>query len=92
MVHKGWRLASVIVAALVGGYCLANVASIFVAVALPLTRSEATLLANILSFAFYVLAIMWAFSQPTQRRAWLGLLIPAAVLFLLGYLLGGYPL
>src|SRR5690606_33521750 len=47
------------------------------------------LLAGWVLFAIYTAAVIWVFAVRNIRRAWLGLLLPAAVLAALGALLAG---
>lgn len=85
----GWRLASLIGAALVGGYLLATAAGIFLGSALPVPRSEATLIGNLLSFALYTGAIIWVFHLRRAGLAWLSLSLASAVLSIVGLALRG---
>ncbi|UTF60645.1 DUF3649 domain-containing protein [Gilvimarinus sp. DA14] len=92
MSHSGWRLASHIIAALFGGYLLALSASVLLAAVLPASRSDATLVAHLISFAVYVAAIVWAFAAPHHLRAWLNMLIPVLPLLAAGLWLSGFTL
>ncbi|MNK45385.1 hypothetical protein D3C87_641450 [compost metagenome] len=73
-------VASRSVAAIVGGYVLAALVTMLLSVSLPMARSEAVMTATLLSFAIYTCAVMWAFATRSALRAWLGLLMPAAVI------------
>lgn len=77
-----WRLAvaSRVIAALIGGYLLTALSSICLAQFLPLARAEAVVLSMTLSFLVYLLAVLWCFACRTAWRAWLGVLLPSAVL------------
>lgn len=86
----GWRralrallrrapLASRIVAAVLGGYALAALASV-AALTLPLWRSERVLIGLLPSFAVYTLAVIWVFAVRSAARAWGGLLVAAVPL------------
>jgi len=81
-----WRLAvaSRVLAAVIGGYLLAALASVCLAYFLPLlfqsSRAEAAVLSMTLSFLVYLPAVLWCFACRTPWRAWLGLLVPSAVL------------
>jgi len=68
------------VAAIVGGYVLAALVTMLLSVSLPMARSEAVMTATLLSFAIYTCVVMWVFATRSALRAWLGLLIPAAVI------------
>lgn len=76
-------LISRIVAAVIGGYALASVFSIFLSYLLPSELPEAVLGATLFSFAIYTAAIIWVFAAASAARAWLGLLIPATLMGLL---------
>jgi len=73
-------VASRVFAALIGGYLLTALTSICLAQFLPLARAEAVVLAMTLSFLVYLPAVLWCFACGTAWRAWLGLLLPSAVL------------
>lgn len=85
-VSMRWRLAvaSRVLAAVIGGYVLASLASVCLAYFLPLlfqsSRAEAAVLSMTLSFLFYLPAVLWCFACRTALRAWLGLLVPSAIL------------
>lgn len=78
-------LLSRIVAAVFGGYALASVFSIFVSHLLPAELPEAVLGATLFSFAVYTAAIVWVFAAASATRAWLGLLIPGALMGALAF-------
>ncbi|SLM50121.1 conserved membrane protein of unknown function [Nitrospira japonica] len=78
-------VASRVVAASVGGYAMTYAVTICVTVLLPLSRTEAVLSAAMMSFLFYVGAIIWAFAAATPMRAWLGLLLSAGVSGLIAF-------
>lgn len=73
-------VASRSMAAIVGGYVLAALVTMLLSVSLPMARSEAVMTATLLSFAIYTCTVMWVFATRSALRAWLGLLIPAAVI------------
>lgn len=68
------------VAAIVGGYVLAALVTMLLSVCLPMARAEAVMTATLLSFAIYTCAVLWVFATSSALRAWLGLLIPGAVI------------
>lgn len=72
-------VASRSLAAIVGGYACAAAFAVALAAALPLSRSEAVLWGTMLSFLIWSLAAIWAFTARSASRAWLGILLPAAV-------------
>lgn len=66
-------------AAIVGGYALAALCSVALALLLPLARSEAVTWGMLASFAVYAGAALWAFAASTAARAWGGLALALAV-------------
>ncbi len=91
MIH-GWRLASLIGAALFGGYALSTAAGIFLGSVLPMPRSEAVLTGHLLSFVIYVGAILWVFNLRQPARAWLALTVSSLLLTGVGLALQGQTL
>ena len=81
-----YRLAVVSrsLAALLGGYVLASLFSICLALLLLLPQVDATLTGLMLSFVIYVLAFIGCFACRSAWRAWLGVLLPSVLLGLLG--------
>jgi len=67
-------------AALLGGYLLASMVSICVALLAPMPQVDATLTGLLLSFVFYLLAFVWCFACRSAWWAWLGVLLPSLVL------------
>jgi len=61
------------IAAIVGGYAVSNLAAIAFASALPMPQAEAVMTSMMLSFLFYALAAIWAFSAKTAMLSWLGM-------------------
>ena len=76
-------VASRSLAALLGGYLLASMASVCIALLAPLPRVDAVLTGMMLSFVFYLLAFIWCFACRSAWRAWLGMLLPSLVLALI---------
>ena len=77
-----------VAAAIFGGYALTSAIVIFLGAVLPLPKGQAVLAGSLASFAVYTAAIVWVFAVQDNRRAWLGLLLPAVVLAVLGWWLG----
>lgn len=69
-------LVSRIVAALLGGYALAAVASV-AAVSLPMPTPDAVLTGMLASFLIYAGAVVWVFAVRSAWRAWAGLAVAA---------------
>lgn len=73
-------LLSRVLAAVLGGYLLASVSTVFLSFVLPAALPEAVLGATLFSFAIYTAAIVWVFAARSTTRAWLGLLLPGGAL------------
>jgi hypothetical protein len=69
-------------AAIGGGYALAATCSMFLALALPIARSQAVLTGMLMGIALCACAALWAFATRTALRAWVGILIPTALFWL----------
>ncbi|WP_068639702.1 DUF3649 domain-containing protein [Thauera butanivorans] len=68
-----------VVAAVFGGYALANLLPLALAGLLPIGRAESVMAALLLSFAVYTAAILWAFAARSAGWAWAGVLVPAVL-------------
>ncbi|MBU2872895.1 MULTISPECIES: hypothetical protein [Marinobacter] len=88
----GWRLFSLICAALIGGYLMAAAAGIFLAGVVPDSRGAAALTGTMASFAVYAGAIIWVFAMRRPARAWASLILASAVLATTGMILGRHSL
>lgn len=73
-------VASRAAAAILGGYMLAACATAVASLLLPLARADAVIMATLLSFAVYACAALWVFAARSAWRAWLGVVVPTAVL------------
>ena len=73
-------VASRCLAALLGGYLLASMASVSIALLAPLPRVDATLIGLLLSFVFYLLAFVGCFACRSAWRAGLGVLLPSLLM------------
>ena len=73
-----YRLAvtSRVLAAVLGGYSLASLASICLALWIPTSRADAVITGMMSSFVFYLLAVLWCFACRNAARAWLGVMGP----------------
>ncbi|MBM0107466.1 DUF3649 domain-containing protein [Steroidobacter sp. S1-65] len=70
-------------AAILGGYALTALATMALAMNLPMSRAEASMAATLLSFPIYTCAMIWVFATRTAKRAWLGIGASAVVLMAL---------
>ncbi len=68
-------------AALLGGYLFTAAFIACLAVIWPGRLADAMQTGLMLSFAVYSGAMIWAFSQANWQRAWLVMLIPAAIMW-----------
>jgi len=67
-------------AAVLGGYALAALTSVALALAYRAPREEAVLAASMPAFLVFAGAVLWAFAARTAWRAWLGIAVPALAL------------
>ena len=74
--HAFFPVLSRIIAALLGGYLLANAIAILLSYGLPGSRADSVMSAIFISFFIYAGAVLWVFSAATAWKAWLGVLIP----------------
>ncbi|WP_137818049.1 DUF3649 domain-containing protein [Pseudomonas sp. 2FG] len=81
-----WAVTSRILAAILGGYALAYAATAFLAVYLPLMRSDRVVFASLACFAVYTAAILYAFAARSALRVWLVLLGLTALMALAAFL------
>ncbi len=85
------RVASRLLAALIGGYLLANALAILLVRLLHFvatSRADAVLIGVLFSFIAYLCAVLWAFAARSAMRAWGGLLLVTAVCAAFAWLLG----
>ena len=77
-----YRLAvtSRVLAAVVGGYIVAALASVSLSLWVPMARADAVVTGMMTSFLAYLGAVIWCFACRTAWRAWLGLIVPSLVL------------
>ncbi|WP_149088580.1 DUF3649 domain-containing protein [Pseudomonas prosekii] len=82
MLPVSYRLAvtSRVLAAVVGGYVVAALASVSLSLWLPMARAEAVVTGMMTSFLAYLVAVLWCFACRSAWQAWLGMLVPSVVL------------
>ncbi|MGE4296268.1 MAG: DUF3649 domain-containing protein [Campylobacterales bacterium] len=89
LLHKEnrYRLAvfSRTIAAVLGGYLLASVFTLFMSLALGGPEADAVTFATMLSFAVHAAAVIWVFAASTALRAWAGVVLPTLGLAALAY-------
>lgn len=69
-----------VLAAVIGGYMLANVVAIILSFLLPMSSGSAVMTSLLMSFAIYTAVVLWVFSVKSIHRAWLGLAVPSVLL------------
>lgn len=66
-----------VLAATLGGYVVASLMSVALALSLPLlsgaSRADAVMVATMLSFLVYTVVALWVFCARSAWRAWIGL-------------------
>ena len=77
-----YRLAvtSRVLAAVLGGYIVAALASVSLSLWLPMARAEAVVTGMMISFLAYLIAVLWCFACRSAWQAWLGLIVAGLVL------------
>jgi hypothetical protein len=82
-----WGVFSRVVAASIGAYILASLASSVLAVALPrvftLSVADGVIIGTLMSFVFHATAAIWVFATGSAVRAWIGIGAMSACLALL---------
>ncbi|WP_459207879.1 DUF3649 domain-containing protein [Pseudomonas sp. MLB6B] len=78
--HYRLAVVSRCLAALLGGYVLASLTSVCLALLAPLPQVDAVLLGMMLAFVVYLLAFLWCFACRSAWQAWAGVLAPSLVL------------
>jgi len=77
-----YRLAvtSRVLAAVLGGYIVASLASVSLSMWVPMHRADAVVTGMMISFLAYLGAVIWCFACRSAARAWFGMLVPSLVL------------
>ncbi|WP_406846308.1 DUF3649 domain-containing protein [Stenotrophomonas lacuserhaii] len=88
--RPGWGVFSRSMAAILGGYALAAVTSVFCALALPGARGQSVLTGMLLAIVVCACAALWAFATRTALRAWIGILLPTVVMAAVARALGAW--
>ncbi len=84
-------VASRVLAALFGGYAVAVLAAIALAMALPLSREEASTVGALVGLLAVPVAAMGCFWARSAARAWIGVLLVAALLGGIALIAGWRP-
>lgn len=86
--RRGMGIAVRAAAAIGGGYALASLVAVALALILPLGRMDAVLAGMMAGLIAYAAAAIWAFAARSALRAWIGMIgaaLPLAALALLGH-------
>ncbi|MGB5829026.1 MAG: DUF3649 domain-containing protein [Pseudomonas mandelii] len=77
-----YRLAvtSRVLAAVLGGYIVAALASVSLSSWLPMAWAEAVVTGMMSSFLAYLIAVLWCFACRSAWRAWFGLIVASLLL------------
>ncbi|VVQ05297.1 DUF3649 domain-containing protein [Pseudomonas fluorescens] len=77
-----YRLAVIsrVLAAVLGGYLVAALASVSLSLWLPMARAEAVVTGMMTSFLAYLVAVLWCFACRSAWQAWWGLIVSSLVL------------
>lgn len=75
-----------LLAAIAGGYSLANLLIIAIAAWLPNMRDQAVLSGILISFAVFAGVVVWAFAARSALHCWAVILLLAAILGLLSWI------
>ena len=84
-----WMIFGRFVLAIFGGYAFSALSAMCIANAFPEMRTSAVLSATMLSFVVHCAVFIWVFLVNSTIKAWLGVLIPCVVFFLLNLWLKG---
>ena len=68
-----------VLAAIFGGYWVANVMAIVLASLLSGAQADRVLTAMLVSYVIYCAAIIWVFAAKTATKAWLGIVVPGLI-------------
>ncbi|MBD9587636.1 DUF3649 domain-containing protein [Pseudomonas sp. PDM03] len=82
VIPVSYRLAvtSRVLAAVLGGYIVAALASVSLTLWVPMARADAVVTGMMTSFLAYLGAVIWCFACRSAWRAWFGLIVPSLVL------------
>ena len=77
-----YRMAvgSRVLAAVLGGYVVAALASVSLTMWLPVARADAVVTGMMTSFVAYLCAVLWCFACHSAWRAWFGLIVASLML------------
>ncbi|MEW5009455.1 MAG: hypothetical protein AB1Y36_09285 [Cycloclasticus sp.] len=67
------------IAAIIGGYLLANLLSILLSYLMPGSQADAVLTSMLLSFLIYTGVVIWVFAVRTIRQVWTGILLSCLI-------------
>ncbi len=76
------------IAAIIGGYVLANLCSILLSYLLPTSQADAVLTGMLFSFLIYAAVVIWLFAAKTTRQVWTGIVLSCLICTVLILFLG----
>ncbi|MEW5056228.1 MAG: hypothetical protein AB1Y25_01250 [Cycloclasticus sp.] len=76
------------IAAIIGGYVLANLCSILLSYLLPTSQADAVLTGMLFSFLIYAGVVIWVFAAKTTRQVWTGIVLSCLICTVLILFLG----
>ncbi|MGC4027630.1 MAG: DUF3649 domain-containing protein [Steroidobacteraceae bacterium] len=76
-------VAARVLVAVAGGYAVTALTTVLLALIWPVPKAQSVLAADMLSFALYVVVVIWAFAVRSLIRVWAGIAGLAVVLALL---------
>lgn len=74
-----YPILSRVIAAIVGGYLLANITAILLSYLLPGSQANNVMTGMLLSFIIYMIVVIWVFAVKTVWRAWQGIFVPGFI-------------
>ncbi|WP_084399862.1 hypothetical protein [Henriciella aquimarina] len=83
------NVAARTLAAGAGGYLLSGSFAVVTKALLPMEPRDAGLLATMLAFIVFTVAVLYAYAVSSARKAMVGIFVPALALFGLVFLVGG---
>ena len=85
-----WMVFSRVIAGFIGGYILTAYITMVLAQVLPMSRADAVVLASLLSYIWFCIAIIWVFAVKSALKAWLGIIGGIAPFVAIHYLLKAF--
>jgi Ca2+/Na+ antiporter len=84
MKSRPWPIVNRAIAAVLGGYALTYAFIAGLARLLPIDKADAVVITNLVSFALYLIVLIWIFSRATSLRSW-GVVMWSVPLAMIGF-------